>query len=114
MLLIFKTFAEILRFSPSLKDIIPLKHISDNTGNIFGDILLVKPHGVENYLIPTDVIQLIGEPNFSSFNNFVLNVLVGMTIFEKFLVNISFAGMGLTVNLYSLVRLFIIRPVQMF
>lgn len=59
VLLPFQAFAEILRFSPSLEDVIAFQNVCDYAGDVFGEILLMEPQGVEGDFIPGDAVDLV-------------------------------------------------------
>lgn len=114
MLLARQAVTQVLRLSPPLKDIVALQYIGDNAGNVFGQILLVKPKRIKCYFVPRYPIDLVRHPHFSTLYNPFFNSLTGMTIQDQLLVNHSPPLLLLPINPKRFIRTQIIPPVQIF
>ena len=114
MFLSFKTFSQILRFSPSFIDIVSFIDILDDAWNVLCNVLLVEPGGVEIDLVPGDVVDLGGEPDLGAFCYFGLYGLVLMAVCEDVLVDCSGFKVLLVIDEEGLLGVCVFAAVEVF
>lgn len=85
VLLSLQTLAEILWFCPSFEDVVSFQNVCDNARYVLGEVLLMKPQRIEGDFIPGNTVYLIGQPQFSCFDDLTLDWLILMAAVYDFL-----------------------------